>query len=124
MANDVPELAGSNDLEDRLEELLEQTTESLEPITPERALELYLDDKEREASLPDADGDAVEQKIETIEKLLGRLTAVTESAVSSLASAGELDAGEYDVLVDIRGGGSDYPIGELLRRGGRKCSNT
>ncbi|PSQ54650.1 integrase [Halobacteriales archaeon SW_8_68_21] len=48
MGNDVPELVDSNDLEDRLEELLEQTTESLEPITPERTLELYLDDKERD----------------------------------------------------------------------------
>jgi len=48
VANDVPTLANSGDLEDRLADLLEQTTESLEPITPERALDLYLDDKARD----------------------------------------------------------------------------
>ena len=92
-----------------------------------QAIHTYLT-KERGASLPDADGDTVERKIETIEKLQGRLTAVAESAVSSLASAGELDAGKYDVLVNIRGVcpacGSDYHIGELLRLGGCECSNT
>ena len=48
MSNKVPSIANPDSLEGRLEELLEQTTESLEPTAPERALELYLDDKARD----------------------------------------------------------------------------
>jgi len=48
VSNEVPSLAEPDSLETRLEELLEQTTESLEPTAPERALELYLDDKARD----------------------------------------------------------------------------
>jgi len=43
-----------------------------------------------------------DRKVETIEKLQGRVSAVAESAISSLANAGELDRGDYDVLVDVR----------------------
>lgn len=90
-----------------------------------QAIHTYLT-KDRKASLPDDEGDPVERKIETIEKLQGRFAAVTESAVSSLASADELDGDEYDVLVDIRivcpACGSDHPVGELLREGGCGCS--
>lgn len=82
--------------------------------------------KEREASLPEDDRNPVDRKIETIEKLQGRAAAVTESAISSLASTDELDGDEYDILIDIRAVcpacGSDYPVGELLRQGGCKCS--
>ncbi|MXR19229.1 tyrosine-type recombinase/integrase [Halobacterium bonnevillei] len=48
MSNHVPAIDNGDDLEDRLADLLDQTTESLEPTTPERALELYLDDKSRD----------------------------------------------------------------------------
>jgi len=90
-----------------------------------QAIHTYLT-KEREASLPENDGDLVNRKVETIEKLQGRAAAVTESGFFSLASADELDRDDYDVLVNIRAVcpacGSDYPVGELLRRGGCKCS--
>ncbi|PSP94807.1 hypothetical protein BRC91_04455 [Halobacteriales archaeon QS_4_62_28] len=90
-----------------------------------QAIHTYLT-KERDASLPEDEGDPVERKVETIEKLQGRVAAVTESTVSSLASADELNGDEYDVLVDIRvvcpACDSDYPVGELLRRGGCECS--
>lgn len=48
MSNKVPTIAREQEIEDRLADLLEQTTESLEPITPEEALDLYLDDKRRD----------------------------------------------------------------------------
>lgn len=81
----------------------------------------------REASLPAADeGDRAERKIETIEKLEGRLSAVTESAISSLASADELDRDDYDVLIDVRAVcphcGADAPVGDVIRRGGCGCT--
>jgi hypothetical protein len=90
-----------------------------------QAIHTYLT-KEREASLPEKNGYPVNRKIETIEKLQERVAAVTESAVSSLASADELDKEEYDVFVDVRAVcpacGSDYTVGELIRQGGCECS--
>ena len=52
---------------------------------------------------------------------------MTESALSSLAGADELDRGDYDVLVNVRAVcpdcGADRQIGELLREGGCDCPN-
>jgi len=48
VSKDIPELAEANELEDQLEEILRQTTAHLEPTTPEKAIELYLDDKARD----------------------------------------------------------------------------
>ena len=110
-----------------------QSQRAVVPITPEsverdfvthQAIHTYLT-TERGATLPDHDGDAVNRKIETVEKLQGRIAAVTESAIASLAASGELDRDAYDVLVDVRAVcpecGSDYPAGELFRRGGCDC---
>ncbi|MFC7323686.1 rod-determining factor RdfA [Halorubrum rutilum] len=80
----------------------------------------------RGASLPAADEEMIDRKIDTIEKLQGRVSAVTESAISSLANAEELDCGDYDVLVDVRAVcpncGTDTTVSELLRRGGCDCT--
>lgn len=90
-----------------------------------QAIHTYLT-QERDASLPAADGDMADRKAETIEKLQGRVSAVAESALSSLANADELDRGDYDVLVDVRAVcpncGADTPVGELIRRGGCGCT--
>lgn len=90
-----------------------------------QAIHTYLK-KDRKASLPKNETDPVEGKVKTIEKLQGRVTAVTESATSSLLSADHLDRDDYEILVNVRAicpdCGSDYPIGELLRRGGCQCS--
>lgn len=90
-----------------------------------QAIHTYLT-QERGASLPAADDNMSERKVETIEKLQGRVSAVAESAISSLANAEELDRGDYDVLVDVRAVcpncGSDAPVGELIRRGSCGCT--
>jgi hypothetical protein len=90
-----------------------------------QAVHTYLK-RDRDASLPDDDGNRRERKLESIEKLQGRLTAVTESALSSLVAAEELDHDDYDVLVDVRTVcpecGADRPISDLLRRGRCTCS--
>ncbi len=82
--------------------------------------------KDREASLPENETNPVEGKVQAIEKLQGRVTAVSESVISSLESADHLNHDDYDVLVDVRTVcphcGSDYSIGELLRSGGCQCS--
>lgn len=120
---------GSGPESTRAERRLEREGVDLDVLAKDfvthQAIHTYLT-KEREASLPENKRNPVKRKIETIEKLQGRVAAVTESTVSSLASADELDGDEYDVLVDIRvvcpACGSDCPVGELLRQGGCKCS--
>lgn len=91
-----------------------------------QAVHTYLK-RDRDASLPSDNGDRRERKVKSVEKLQGRLTAVTESAVNSLAAAGELDHTDYDVLVNVRvvcpDCGVDRPVGELLRKGGCGCTN-
>jgi hypothetical protein len=90
-----------------------------------QAIHTYLT-QEREASLPDASDDIADRKVETVEKLQGRVSAVAESALTSLANADELDRGDYDVLVDVRAVcpncGADAPVGELIRQGGCGCT--
>lgn len=91
-----------------------------------QAVHTYLT-RDRDVSLPADEGDRSEQKIESIEKLQGRLTAVTESALSSLATADDLDRDDYDVLVNVRAVcpdcGADRPVSELLREGGCGCAD-
>lgn len=48
MRNEVPSLAERPDTEKLLRDLLDRTETNLEPIAPEKALELYLEDKKRE----------------------------------------------------------------------------
>ncbi len=91
-----------------------------------QAVHTYLR-KNREASLPEDHGDRRERKIESVEKLQSRLTAVAESAFSSLAAADELDHDDYDVLVNVQvvcpDCGADRSVGELLRKGGCGCED-
>jgi len=91
-----------------------------------QALHTYLR-RDRGASLPEDDGDRRDRTIESIEKLQGRLAAVAESGLTSLAAAGEVDRDDYDVLVTVRGVcpecGVDRPVGELLREGGCDCGD-
>lgn len=92
-----------------------------------QAIHTYLTEA-RGASLPTDDRSATERKVETIEKLRGRTAAVTESAIASLANAGELDNAEYDVLVDVRticpNCGADAAAGEVIRQGGCDCGDS
>lgn len=90
-----------------------------------QAIHTYLT-KERDATLPPATDDVANKKADTIEKLQGRVSAVTESAISSLANAGDLDKATYEVLVDVRAVcpdcGTAVLIGELFRQGGCDCT--
>lgn len=92
-----------------------------------QAVHTYLT-KNRSATLPAKERNLPERKIETIEKLEGRLSAVTEEALSSLANAEEIDRDDYDVLVDVRAVcphcGADAPVGDVIRQGGCGCTSS
>jgi hypothetical protein len=81
---------------------------------------------EREARPPEEDADRLDERRETIERLAGRTEAVADSAVEALADAGDLADRPYEVFVDVRvtcgACGTDYRVGELLRRGGCGCA--
>ena len=91
-----------------------------------QAVHTYLT-KERGATLPERDENAVERKIETIDKLNSRVAAVTDTAIQSLIPDEELERTSYEVLVDVRvvcsACGSDHSVGELLRQGGCDCAD-
>lgn len=100
-------------------------TEAVESdFVTHQAIYTYLTDY-RGAELPDQSEGVARRKAETIERLQGRTSAVTESAIESLVSSGEITDHEYDVVVDVRvvcsDCGADYPAGELLRNGGCDC---
>jgi hypothetical protein len=90
-----------------------------------QAIHTYLT-KDRKASIPEGDENAIERKVETIEKLEGRVAAVTESAVAELAAADKLDGDDYAVIIDVRvvcpNCGSGQAVGDLFQRGGCDCS--
>jgi len=79
----------------------------------------------RNATLPADDRDRTEQRIETIEKLQGRLHSVVGSTLTTLANSDELDHDEYEVLMDMQllcpHCGATTPLKELLRTGGCSC---
>lgn len=79
----------------------------------------------RNATLPADDRDRTEQRIETIEKLQGRLHSVVDSTLTTLTNGDELDHDDYEVLVDMQllcpHCGASTPLKELLRAGGCSC---
>jgi hypothetical protein len=91
-----------------------------------QAIHTYLK-RDRDASLPTDDGDRRKRKIESIEKLQGRLTAVTESALSSLAATDDLNGNDFNVIVNVRAVCPecevDRSVSEFLREGGCNCTD-
>ena len=79
-------------------------------------------DATREA--PD-DAQQVRKVNDRIQRLRGRLEAVTGSELATLSNTGRIDVGEIDVLSSVRvicrTCGADYDVSELLRRGGCEC---
>lgn len=122
--NDGPE---ATRVRRRLERAGVDVDELTKDFVTHQAVHTYLT-KNRNASLPTEERKLSERKLETIEKLQGRLSAVTEEALSSLANADEIDRDDYDVLVDVRTVcprcGADTPVGEVIRQGGCNCTNS
>jgi len=121
---------GSGSEETRAQRRLERedidVDELLSDFVTHQAIHTYLT-KEREATLPERDENAIDRKIESIDKLNGRVAAVTDTAIESLIPDEELERANYEVLVDVRvvcsECGSDHSVGDLLRQGGCDCAD-
>ncbi|ELZ84623.1 hypothetical protein C453_11431 [Haloferax elongans ATCC BAA-1513] len=63
---------------------------------------------------------------ERVQRLRGRLAAVSESAIESAGNNGDLEVGSPDVLVDVQvlctDCGRQYGFDDLVERGGCDCS--
>lgn len=88
-----------------------------------QAIHTYLTEY-REAELSDQAPDP-DRKIETLERLEGRTTAVSESTLESLVQTDQVTDREYELFVEIRTVceecGSDYALVDLISQGGCHC---
>lgn len=88
-----------------------------------QAIHSYLTEY-REAEFGDRSVDP-DRKVETLERLEGRTTAVAESTLDALIDAEELTSREYELFVEIRtvceACGTDYALVDLIRKGGCQC---
>lgn len=96
----------------------------LNDFVTHQAIHTYLTDY-RGAELPDRSEGLLDRKIQTLERLQGRTTAVTESTIETLVSGDYLTDREYQVFLDVRvvcsNCGDDYAASDLLRNGGCDC---
>lgn len=112
----------------RKERELERTgidVEALErDFVTHQAIHTYLTEY-REAELSDQSPDP-DRKIETLERLEGRTTAVSESTLDSLIRTDQVTDREYELFVEVRTVceecGSDYALVDLIDQGGCDCN--
>ncbi|WP_435320704.1 rod-determining factor RdfA [Haloarchaeobius sp. TZWSO28] len=80
----------------------------------------------RDAEQPEpTDEERVEKAEQTIQRLRGRTTAVTERSLEGLQKNGTISLGDFSVLNDIQvlcdDCGRSYDVADLLDRGGCEC---
>jgi hypothetical protein len=89
-----------------------------------QAIHTYLRDH-RGAELETEEQSRVEKEAETIRRLQGRVSVVTESGLTRLKNADDITLGDFDVLTDVQvycsDCGSQYEAVELVERGGCDC---
>lgn len=75
----------------------------------------------------EAGGADVDERIETIQRLISRTRSVSTDTVTALDRADEVDVGEFDVTAEVHVTCTDcntrYDLRNLLRRGGCGCSD-
>ena len=80
----------------------------------------------RNAELDDYADDIAERKIQVIDRLLGRVSAVSESSLDTLINADEVTEREYSVLATVEvvcsACGTSHRIIPLIEQGGCSCS--
>ena len=72
-----------------------------------------------------SDTEKVEKDRRSIQRLLGRTRSVVEDRIGKLRDTGRIAVGPIEVVLDLRilcqACGSQYPVTELLERGGCEC---
>lgn len=119
---------GSSTERMRVRRQLEREGVDVETLTDDfvshQAVHTYLT-ADREASLPEPDGDGVTKRVETIDRLEGRVAAVAEAALDSLGESDTDDAHSYEVFVDVTtvctACGASNTVREMLAQGGCSC---
>ena len=110
---------------------LEQSGVDVEAVTnnfvSHQTVYRYLKDI-REVERPDQSSeDKKEDAIETIQRLRGRTTAVTERTIDNLKKTDILSVGEFSVLNDLQvlceSCGRSYDVSTFLERGGCECQS-
>jgi len=110
---------------------LEQSGIDVEAVTnnfvSHQTVYRYLKDI-REVERPDQSSeDKKENAIETIQRLRGRTTAVTERTIDNLKKTDILSVGEFSVLNDLQvlceSCGRSYDVSTFLERGGCECQS-
>lgn len=96
----------------------------LDDFVTHQAIHTYLTNV-REAELTRDDGDRIERKKDTIQRLAGRTQVVTDSTLEELTRAELLTDRNYEVFVNVRAVcdncGADYSVGDLIESGGCDC---
>ncbi len=96
----------------------------LRSFVTHQAIHTYLTNV-REATLERDEGDRVERKKETVQRLISRTQVVTDSTIEELVNAELLRDRPYEVFVNVRvvcnDCGTDYAVEELIERGGCDC---
>lgn len=92
-----------------------------------QAVRTYLQEARDATREEPTDEELIESVDETIERLRGRTTAVTEEKLRQLRDGSRVDLGEFRVLLDLgvfcEDCGTQYEVGELLERGGCDCAD-
>lgn len=92
-----------------------------------QAIRTYLK-RERGATYTEPETDPVESTREQIQRLQGRVRAVSEQRLASLGDGDHLTLGEHNVLVQVQvyceDCGRQYSVEELLDRGGCDCEDS
>jgi hypothetical protein len=110
----------------RLREHDVDVAELCEDFVSRQAIHTYLT-KHREATYDggEDDDDVVERRLDEIQRLRNRLSAVTERALSSLEKKSRISLGDFHVLVSVQIQCSDcetqLDVTQLLKRGGCDC---
>jgi hypothetical protein len=91
-----------------------------------QAIHTYLREH-RGAELETEEESRIEKETQTIRRLQGRISVVTESGLTRLSNAGDVTIGDFEVLTDVQvycsDCGSQYEAVELIERGGCDCES-
>lgn len=91
-----------------------------------QAVRTYLKDHRGAEHTPD-DRPRTDIEAENLQRISGRVVAVTENTLEQLVNGDNLTLGDFRVFVDINGlcedCGTRYEINELLERGGCDCAD-